>query len=96
MILSKQDESMYHSVEIAEILSHTFFTKISWKQMVLLKKLLNRWFDEKFYQWEKISRFSTLCSPNIVKITGKNVVKVMVLLTKLLNGWFDEIFFQWE
>ena len=28
--------------------------------MVLLKKLLKSWFDEKKFQWERISRFSTM------------------------------------
>ena len=40
-------------------LSH-FFRKNFVKAMVLLKKLLNSWFDEIFFQWERISRFSTL------------------------------------
>ena len=41
-------------------LSH-FFPKNFVKAMVLLKKLLNSWFDEIFFQWERIFRFSTLC-----------------------------------
>ena len=32
------------------------------KAMVLLKKLLNNWFDGNFFQCERISRFSTLCN----------------------------------
>ena len=40
-------------------LSH-FFGKNFVKATVLLKKLLNRWFDEIFFS-ERISRFSTLC-----------------------------------
>ena len=43
-------------------LSH-FFRKNFVKSMVLLKKSLNSWFDEIFYQWERISRFSTLWIP---------------------------------
>ena len=42
-------------------LSH-FFRKNFVKAMVLLKKLLNSWFDDFFFQWERISRFFTLCS----------------------------------
>ena len=34
--------------------------KISWKGMVLLKKLVNGWFDE-FFRYEQIFHFSTLC-----------------------------------
>ena len=30
------------------------------KAAVLLKKLLNNWFDEIFFKWERISHFSTL------------------------------------
>ena len=40
-------------------LSH-FFRKNFVKTMVLLKKWLNSWFDEIFFQWERISRFSTV------------------------------------
>ena len=38
-----------------------FFGKNFVKAPFLLKKLLNSWFDEIFFQWEGISRFSTLC-----------------------------------
>jgi len=44
-------------------LSH-FFHKNFVKAMVLLKKLLKSWYDEIFFQWERISRFSTLCCGN--------------------------------
>ena len=37
-----------------------FFRKNFVKTMVLQKKSLNSWFDEIFFQWERISRFSTL------------------------------------
>ena len=40
-----------HSVEISEIYSHTILHKKFVKVMLLLKKLLNSWFDE-FFQWE--------------------------------------------
>ena len=40
------------SVEIAEILSH-FLRKNFVKTMVLLKKLLKSWFDEKKIQYER-------------------------------------------
>ena len=50
------------SVEITEILSHTFLTKISWNQQFYPKKLLKSWFHEIFFQWERISRFSTVCA----------------------------------
>ena len=53
-----------------------------------------------FFQWERISWFSTLCAQCSVEITGiryhafgKNFVKATVLLNKLLKSWFDEIFF---
>ena len=41
-------------------LSHSF-DKTFVKSTVLLKKLLKSWFDEIFFQWERISHFSTLC-----------------------------------
>ena len=46
---AKASSSHRHNVEIAKILSHTFFWKKIVKAMVLLKKLLNSWFDEKNY-----------------------------------------------
>ena len=42
-------------------LTSHFFRKNFVKAMVLLKKSLNSWFDEIFYQWERSYRFSTLC-----------------------------------
>ena len=41
-------------------LSH-FFRKNFLKAIFLLKKLPKNWFDENFFQWERIYRFSTLC-----------------------------------
>ena len=44
-------------------LSHIFgknFVKVT----VLLNKLLNKWFDEIFFQWELISVISTMCCGN--------------------------------
>ena len=32
------------------------------KVKILLNKLLKSWFDEIFFRWERISRFSTLCT----------------------------------
>ena len=49
------DTVIAQCVEIAEI-PH-FFCKYFVKAMVLLKKLLNSWFDENFFQWERIYRF---------------------------------------
>ena len=46
-------------------LSHSF-RKNFVKAMGLLKKLLNSWFDEIFFQWERISRFSTLCITKLI------------------------------
>ena len=59
-----------HNVEITEILSH-FFRKNFVKALVLLKKLLNRWFDEIFFQWERFSRFFTLCHGKIAHFWQK-------------------------
>ena len=44
------------------LLSHFFFTKISWKQCIyyLLKKLQKSWFHEKLLWWEWIFRSSTV------------------------------------
>ena len=36
---------------------------------VLLNKLIKSWFDEIFFRWERISRFSTLCTPNSQNLT---------------------------
>ena len=41
--------SVSHSVEITEIYSHIFLTRISWKQRSLLIKLRNSWFHEFFF-----------------------------------------------
>ena len=38
------------------------FDKNFVKATILLKKLLNSWFHEIFFRWERISCFSTLCS----------------------------------
>ena len=50
-----------HSGNYENLLSH-FFGKNFVKATFLLKKSLNSWFDEIFFRWERISRFSTLCS----------------------------------
>ena len=58
-ILAKKLQ-LHHSVEITGIHSHAFFDKNFVKVTVLLKKLLNKWFDEFFFQWESIFVFSTV------------------------------------
>ena len=52
----------FRSVEIGEIYVRNsyFFCKNFVKATHLLKKSLNSWFDEIYFQWE-FSRFSTLC-----------------------------------
>ena len=40
------------------------------KATVLLNMLLKSWFDEIFFWWERISRFSTLCA---ILIKGENL-----------------------
>ena len=52
-------ELLHCVVEIAEILCHTFFAKISWKQW-FTKEItkLSSWFDDFFFQWERISSSS--------------------------------------
>ena len=82
-----------HSVEIVEILSHTFIAKISWKQRVYqIKKLLNSWFDEKKFSEREFPVFphcgSTVfgnCRNSLSHSFCKNFVKAMVLLKKLLT-----------
>ena len=57
-------ESNTLSTATGNLLSHlcsTLLAKISWKQRFLLKKSLKCWFDEIFFQREKIYRFSTMC-----------------------------------
>ena len=45
----------YYGSSLSQIFDKNFV-----KSMVLLKELLNSWFDDFFFQWERISRFSTL------------------------------------
>ena len=80
----------------------TLFDKNYVKTMVILKKFLNRWFDEIFFRLDKIYHFSH-CEKQSVEIAGilsrifgKNFVKVTSLLNKLLKSWFDEKIFWWE
>ena len=81
---SKQvSTSQYHSVEIKEILSHTFFAKISWNQWFYLR---NHWIvDESFFQWERISIISTVWVWKgnyrifLSHFFGKNFVKITIL-----------------
>ena len=54
-------------------LSH-FFCKNFVKAMVLLKKLLKCWFDEKKFQWERISRYSTLCCVHVSVLKDRTTV----------------------
>jgi len=51
-----------HRVKIVEILCHTVFQKNFVKSMVLLKKLLNSWFDEFFFH-------TVLCAVRVVDRT---------------------------
>ena len=44
-------KTVTHSVEITKIYSYTFLAKIPSKQRSQ-KKVLNRWFDEIFFEWE--------------------------------------------
>ena len=53
-------------VEVIGILCHAFFAKNFVKVTVLLNKLLKSWFDEIFFWWERISRFSTLWESLII------------------------------
>ena len=43
---------------------------------VLLKKLLNSWFDEKNFQWKRIYRFSTLCFLKMYHFYTKALLRV--------------------
>ena len=90
----------------------TLFRKNFVKTMVLLKKLLNSWFDEIFFQWERISRFSTVCRSDWFFVLGMRKLCTEILshnfLTKiswkqrfyysnkLLKSWFQEIIYRWE
>jgi len=49
------------------------FSKTFVKVTVLLKKLLNRWFDEILFWLERMSRFSTLCSNTFLTFSWKYV-----------------------
>ena len=54
------------------------FDKSSVKRMSYLKKLLKNWFQETYFQWEWISRFSTLWILKLIVFlqfekSGKNV-----------------------
>ena len=59
IFLVREKFSFFHTVNYGNSLSRTF-GKNSVKVTVLLNKLLKRWFDEIFFGWERISRFSTL------------------------------------
>ena len=93
---------VFQVVLCTEILSH-IFDKNFVKSMVLLKKLLNSWFDDFFFQWERISRFSTVhCAMQIleiyannflIKISWKQLISYKEVSTKNANSSFDEIFF---
>ena len=62
-----------HSVEIPEILSHTFFEKISWKQFFTKEIIrLNSWFDEKkIWLRENFSFFYLHCEAKLELISRK-------------------------
>ena len=75
-----------HSENCRNSLSH-LFRKNFVKAMVLLKKLLNSWFDEIFFQWERISRFSTLC----IKDFFREINSLDDFFVKLtLNNFFNK------
>ena len=67
--------------------------------MVLLKKLLNSWFDEFFFQWERIYCFSTLWNGNVViqiQLVCKNSVKstlLILLFPAMVNLFFFKLLF---
>ena len=72
------------------------------KLTVLLNNLLKSWFDEIFFCWERISRFSTVWFRNfenlLSRFLDKNFVKTTHLLNKLIMSWFDgkKYVFNWE
>ena len=72
---------LIHIVEIKEIFSHAILTKLSWKH--LLKKLLKSCFDEIFFQWEWISRFSTLCDNECIEVQN-------IVFDVILTDFFDK------
>ena len=66
------------------------FDKNFVKATILLKKLLKNWFHGKQFRWERISRFSTLCTVHrLLWLTfyGKTFVKSTVI------SCFHEIYF---
>ena len=61
--LMRPNSSYFHAVHcnFRNLLSRIFGKKFV-KATVLLKKLLKRWFNEIFFQWEQITHFTTLCT----------------------------------
>ena len=89
-----------HSVEIAEILDNShFFRKNFVKAMVLLKKLLNSWFDEFFFS-EREFRVFPHCVPRALvcvykkkqkddhaqKISWDQFYRKLVVFTKIFQN----------
>ena len=72
-------------------LTKKYFVKSTLKKFTyLVKPLLSRNFCQKSVR-ENFCNFNTVGNL-LLRIFGKNFVKVTVLLKKLLKSWFDEIF----
>ena len=62
------------------------FSKTFVKVTVLLKKLLNSWFDEIFFWLERMSRFSTLCSNTFLTFSWKYVDFLKIFFVKSITN----------
>ena len=75
------------SVEITEILSHTFFSKNFVKATFLPKKLLNSWFDEIFFGESKFLTFPHWKNAKFT-LTEKILRQIYSLVETLLSRKF--------
>ena len=74
--------SFFHT--LWEILSHTFFAKISWKQRNYYIIINGSWFDELFFS-ERISCFTISWN----QFTGRREIRLQWYYK--ICSWFDEI-----
>ena len=58
--LFRKEKCCFHEIFVKTAWHDNSYRKNSVKTMVLQQKVLNSYFDESFFQWERISHFSTL------------------------------------
>ena len=88
-------KTQYNSVEIKEILSHTFSHKNFVKATFFIDKILKSGFHEIFFREREFLVFPHGNSLSHLYFFGKNFVKVSVI-DRLLKRWFHGFFLVWE